>query len=424
MLFLLILGYAFSTLYYTLPLVALPLAFTLGEPSLGIHLSFGFFLNALLHSLLCLIWRRSAGLGLLETLGNGILVGLALGNPTTLYWLHWPSELWRYGLEWVTPVSLILESTATFVIIDALGRATRGLVAEDIGSNGDDDSYQRRFALLITASVGYLVPAVYLHRLFTGSASPLTVETAALVAMAFTSAFILGLVALVSRRGTVVESAAMLSYTSFGVYFALASTAASTIAYGHPSTSWLGMVKYRIMQVPVGVAKRALRAVFYPLMTALFPYTHVLAVVGKVYSLRFVASVLYRVVILVLGSYLVRRFLRTNGRPVTGTMDDSGQSSDEDTHFLDALANQGVNISADDTTSLLDGVLSGHRFKKMMRRLADFTRPLWLMVYTHSLIHHQAPDDAWWRWFSTFLCITLFGLQLAVSSDESDEMWS
>ncbi|KAJ1956210.1 hypothetical protein IWQ62_005353, partial [Dispira parvispora] len=375
MLLFLILGYVFSTLYYTLPLTALPLAFALGEPSLGIHLSFGFFLNALLHSLLYLIWRRSAGLDLLETLGNGILVGLALGSPTTLHWLHWPSELWRYGLEWVTPASLILESTATFIIIDALGRATRGLVAEDIGPSGDDESYQRRLTLLIVASMGYLLPAVYLHRLFTGPDNLLTVETAALVAMAFTSAFVLGLVALVSRRGTVVESAAMLSYTTFGVYFALASTAASTIAHGHQSTSWLGMVKYRAMQVPVGVAKRAFRAVFYPLMTALFPYTQVLAVVGKVYSLSFVASMLYRVVVLVLGSYFMRQFLRTNGRAVTGTVDDSSPSSDDDADFLDALASQGVNFSTDDSTSLLDGV-RGHRLKKVARRLADFTRPL------------------------------------------------
>ncbi|KAJ1971836.1 hypothetical protein H4R35_005023 [Dimargaris xerosporica] len=372
------------------PLAALPAVFALNSYRVAICLPFALFAHAMAFSVLrSSAWwgRHRAVMPLLtasEAAGNAGLCALALLWPDNLDWVSVPALVWGSSLWLATPVSLTLEALATFIVLFAIGRVSHSWATEPDDTSAD----AARLWLLIGSSVGYLVPLSYLYSLFTGTT--LTVATAGVTACLMTAAFILGIAAMVCQRGTIAEAAALFLYTAFGIYFALDASPATPPA----STVWASSFKQRLVSLPASLVRKLANAVLYPTLNQLFPYSHAITTVAKVYSLRLAAALLYRVVVIAVAAYVIHRLVR------------------------DA---RGVTESDDEEDSDLAGS-SWHGWA-LLHRMADFTRPLWIIMYTHSLLHcypNMTFDDAWWRWFATTLCLALYGLNLAFDQPDPD----
>ncbi|KAJ1985200.1 hypothetical protein H4R34_000159 [Dimargaris verticillata] len=372
------------------PLTALPAVFALNSYRVAIRLPFALFAHALAFSVLrsSARWGRHRSVVPLLTAGEAVgtvgICALALLWPDSLDWVRVPALVWGSSLWLATPVSLTLEALATFVVLFAIGRASHTWVTEP----DDDDATTVRLWLLAGSSVGYLAPLSYLYSLFTGTT--LTVATAGATACLMTAAFILGIAAMACQRGTVAEAAALFLYTAFGIYFALDSSPAISPA----STAWASSLKQRLVSLPASLIRKLANAVLYPTLNQLFPYSHAITTVAKVYSLRLAAALLYRVVVIGVAAYIIRQLLR-DARGVT-------ESEDEEDSDLASTSWRGW---------------------ALLHRVADFTRPLWIIMYTHSLLHcypYLTFDDAWWRWFATTLCIALYGLNLVLDQFDPD----
>ncbi|KAJ1979423.1 hypothetical protein H4R33_005717 [Dimargaris cristalligena] len=429
--FALLLGYLLPTFLYSLPLVSLPAAFALGSYTTAVCLAFGHFIVSALSSFGRIylrtfkLRRLQAAADAFEILGHaGLFYGYWAQSPL-LETLKVPALLWSYALWLATPLTLVLEGFASFVLIYALGRTARtwATTSYAAGSAGRHAHRSDGATLISLALVGLVVPTVYLYSLYAPAAdaassesSRLTVGTSALVGASFTAAGLFGLAALGLNRGTIVDLAALWSYTAFGTYFALQSSAAANTTTAAASAAGIvgssvrksiwRSIKRRIVTLPSALASKFTSSVVLPMASLVTPYAPVLSVLNKLYSFRFVLALLYRIGALVGASYYLRQLSRGQSCIVLDRTDGDDYDDDDD----------------DDDD---DDEYEANPSLFWITNLSEFTRPLWLMVYTHTLLYHfkySTFDDAWWRWLSTFICICMYGLNLAF--DEPDpEGW-
>ncbi|KAJ1927483.1 hypothetical protein IWQ60_002906 [Tieghemiomyces parasiticus] len=403
--FLFFIPHLFSTLLYSLPLAALPVAATFADRRLAVQLGFGYFLAAVIGSILRVLVRARNGasrqafvrktIDSAETAAGLLLTYLALVQPDVLAALDLPAHLWAYGLGAAEPASLLFEALAAALVVCMAGRLTRELTCM-----GDEEAQERyRLPLLFLATGTLAAASTYIYAFYSAHAS--SIAAGALAAACLTASVLLGGLRMGLGRGNVVELAALVGHTTLGIYFAQAATvnvttaaAAAAASYVTGRQPWFRGLRDRLWKLPASLARSTAQALATPLISMAFPYATVAVELGKAYSFDLVAAMLYRLAILATAANLVQRLWRRDRRA-----------------FNHGSENQSVTAA---------GVISG---------ATDFTRPLWLAVYTHSLLQNSgttvAFDFVWWRWLSTCLTILLYALNLIFDqSDDSDDTFS
>ncbi|KAI1318585.1 hypothetical protein EDD11_006276 [Mortierella claussenii] len=314
---------------------------------------------------------------------------------------HW---IWETIVKGSDPVLTILEGFGTILIIQKSSQLVRRLV-------GRSDGYQIAF-LILSASV-YVISGFGLYQLYAASSPELvpSVKSASVIGCCMTLTVVLSIIALVSGRGVITDTAFLFAYMVMSMYIAARNEA---IENDHVKAKIMPLhsaVQFGPLSVPY-LQSLSLKDVERILIQALVHLSQLMQVLIRALSPNILISLLYRMGVLVAVSHLAPT-LNVGQKGLSGSSSYSNGNGFARKSARDVVA---VDDEDDEEESLQSG--------GMMPLLASMAKPVLLMTHTRILLQYFGyvkPSLAIWGWLNSFLCLALFAAELVLARDDAWE---
>ncbi|KAG0263887.1 hypothetical protein BG011_007841 [Mortierella polycephala] len=313
---------------------------------------------------------------------------------------HW---IWEWIIKGSDPVLILLEGFGTILIIQKSSQVVRRLARRS-------DGYQIAF-LVLSASV-YVISGYGLYQLYAASSPELvpSVISASVIGCCMTLTIVLSIVALVSGRGVITDTAFLFAYMVMSMYIAARNEAIENA----PTKTKIMPMHSAIESGPLSVPylqSLSLQDVERITTQALVHLYQLMQVLFKALSPNILISLLYRMGVLMVVSHIAPSLN-------IGQEGLSGSSS-----FSNGSGFSRKSYSRDD--SLDDDEEDESKEKSRgMPLLASMAKPVLLMTHTRILLQYfgyLGPALALWEWINSFLCLALFAAELVLAKDDAWE---
>ncbi|KAF9192643.1 hypothetical protein BGZ50_008350 [Haplosporangium sp. Z 11] len=330
----------------------------------------------------------------------GLLILATFRSTKGMSGSHW---IWECIIKGSDPVLILLEGFGTILIIQKSSQVVRRLA-------GRSDGYQIAF-LVLSASV-YVISGYGLYQLYAASSPELvpSVKSASVIGCCMTLTIILSIVALVSGRGVITDTAFLFAYMVMSMYIAARNEAIENAPTKTMIMPRHSAIEFGPLSVPY-LQSLSLQDVERVITQALVHLYQLMQVLFKALSPNILISLLYRMGVLMTVSHIA---------PSLNIGQDglSGSSS-----FSNGNGFSRKTYSRDD--SLDDDEEDESKEKsRMMPLLASMAKPVLLMTHTRVLLQYFGylrPALALWEWINSFLCLALFAAELVLAKDDAWE---
>ncbi|KAF9356005.1 hypothetical protein BGX34_010160 [Mortierella sp. NVP85] len=310
--------------------------------------------------------------------------------------------IWEAIIKGSDPILTVLEGFGTILMIQWSSRQVRRLA-------GKGEGYQ--MGLLVFSATVYVIGGFGLYQLYAASSPELvpSVRSASLIGCCITLTMVISIIALVSSRSVITDTAFLFAYMVMTMYIAARNEAIengpfkskimplhSAIQLGGPlSISYLQSLTWQ------DVEKVTIQALVH--------LSQLMQVLISALSSNIIVSLLYRMGVLIAVSHIAPSLnighdnfatSKGNGYPRKSARDRNDDDDDDD---------------SDES--------SGGR---VMPLLASMAKPVLLMTHTRILLQYFGylkPSLAIWGWLNSFLCLTLFAAELVLARDDAWEQY-
>ncbi|KAG0287111.1 hypothetical protein BGZ98_004803, partial [Dissophora globulifera] len=266
--------------------------------------------------------------------------------------------------------------------------------------------------LVLSASV-YVISGFGLYQLYAASSPELvpSVKSASVIGCCMTLTIVISIIALVSGRGVITDTAFLFAYMVMSMYIAARNEA---IENGPTKTKIMPLhsaIDFGPLSVPY-LQSLSLQDVERVLIQALVHLSQLMQVLIKALAPNILISLLYRMGVLVAVSHIAPSLNIGQDRLGSASMNGNGfsrKSSHDDS----------LDIDDDD-----DGYGYGYGGGRVMPLLASMAKPVLLMTHTRILLQYFGyvkPSLAIWGWLNSFLCLALFAAELVLARDDAWE---
>ncbi|KAG0229494.1 hypothetical protein BGX31_006173 [Mortierella sp. GBA43] len=307
--------------------------------------------------------------------------------------------IWETIIKGSDPILTVLEGFGTILVIQWSSRQVRRLA-------GKGDGYQIGF-LVLSATV-YVIAGFGLYQLYSASSPELapSVMSASIIGCCITLTVIISIIALVSSRVVITDTAFLFAYMVMTMYIAARNEAIEN-----------GPNKNRIMPLHSAVQLEGPLTIPYLqslswqdvekiAIQALVHLSQLMQVLIRALSSNLIVSLVYRMGVLIAVSHIAPSL-------------NIGQDISKGNGF----ARKGPrNYSDSDDEDGPDGGGGG----RVMPLLASMAKPVLLMTHTRILLQYFGylkPSLAIWGWLNSFLCLALFALELVLARDDAWEQY-
>ncbi|KAG0365523.1 hypothetical protein BGZ54_006454 [Gamsiella multidivaricata] len=308
---------------------------------------------------------------------------------------HW---IWESAIKGSDPLLTMLEGFGTILIIQKSSQIVRRLAARS-------DGYQMGF--LIFSALVYVVSGFGLYQLYAASSPDLvpSVKSASVIGCCMTLTVVVSIIALVSGRGVITDTAFLFAYMVMSMYVAARNEAIEN-----------GPTKTRIMPMhsaiqfgPLSMSylqTLSLQEVERIMIQALVHLSQLMQVLFRALSPNVLISLLYRMGVLIAVSHIAPSLnIGQNGF--------SSSSSSSNGNGYTRKSSQSHSLDDDDENG-----------SRIMPLLASMAKPVLLMTHTRILLQYFGylrPSMAIWGWINSFLCLGLFAAELVLARDDAWE---
>ncbi|KAF9915248.1 hypothetical protein BX616_006572 [Lobosporangium transversale] len=310
---------------------------------------------------------------------------------------HW---FWESIIKGSDPVLTILEGFGTILIIQKSSQLIRRLAARS-------DGYQIAF-LVLSASV-YVISGFGLYHLYAASSPELvpSVKSASVIGCCMTLTIVLSIIALVSGRGVITDTAFLFAYMVMSMYIA----ARNEVIENGPVKAVMPLhsaVQFGPFSIPY-LRSLTLQDAERITIQAMVHLSQLMTVLVRALSPNVLISLLYRMGVLVAVSHIA---------PSLNIGQDglSGSSSSANGHGYTRSSRRKSDVYGDDDDD--DDLVS----IGMMPFLASMAKPVLLMTHTRILLQYFGylkPSLAIWGWLNSFLSLALFAAELVLARDDA-----
>ncbi|KAK3832172.1 MAG: ICE2-domain-containing protein [Linnemannia elongata] len=299
--------------------------------------------------------------------------------------------IWETVIRGSDPILTLLEGFGTILIIQKSSQVVRRLA-------GKSDGYQIGF-LVLSASV-YVIAGFGLYQLYAASAPELvpSVRSASVIGCCMTLTIVLSIIALVSGRGVITDTAFLFAYMVMSMYIAARNEAIENLPAKSKIMPMHSAVDFGPLSVPY-LQSLSLQDVEKFTIQALVHLSQLVQVLVRALSPNILISLLYRMGVLMAVSHIAPSL-------------NIGQESSN---------GHGYARKSSRDYSLDDGDESSSR---VMPFLASMAKPVLLMTHTRILLQYfgyARPALAIWGWLNSFLCLALFAAELVLARDDAWE---
>ncbi|KAF9109172.1 hypothetical protein BGX27_007921 [Mortierella sp. AM989] len=303
---------------------------------------------------------------------------------------HW---VWESIVKGSDPVLTMLEGFGTILIIQKSSQVVRRLAAKG-------DGYQITF--LIVSAFIYVISGLGLYQLYAASSPELvpSVKSASVIGCCMTLTAVLSIIALVSGRGVITDTAFLFAYMVMSMYIAARNEA---IENGPIKTKIMPLhsaVQFGPLSIPY-LQSLSLQDIERITIQALVHLSQLMQVLIKALSPNLLISLLYRMGVLMAVSHIAPSL----------NIGQDGLSSP--TSGVSRKSSQDHSLDDDDESN-----------GGMMPFLASLAKPVLLMTHTRILLQYFGylkPSLAIWGWLNSFLCLALFAAELVLARDDAWE---
>ncbi|KAF8928040.1 hypothetical protein BGZ58_009933 [Dissophora ornata] len=318
---------------------------------------------------------------------------------------HW---IWESIVKGSDPILTLLEGFGTILIIQKSSQVVRRLAAKS-------DGYQIAF-LVLSASV-YVIAGFGLYQLYAASSPELvpSVKSASVIGCCMTLTIVISIIALVSGRGVITDTAFLFAYMVMSMYIAARNEAIengpsktrvmplhSAVQFGPLSIPYLQSLLY----IVITSNSLSLQDVERIAVQALVHLSQLMQVLIRALSPNILISLLYRMGVLVAVSHIA---------PSLNIGQDGYPTSNGNGFSRKTVRDYSMEEEEDD-----DGYGGG----RVMPLLASMAKPVLLMTHTRVLLQYFGylkPSLAIWGWLNSFLCLALFAAELVLARDDAWE---
>ncbi|KAF9918355.1 hypothetical protein FBU30_000267 [Linnemannia zychae] len=300
--------------------------------------------------------------------------------------------IWEAIIRGSDPVLTLLEGFGTILIIQKSSQVVRRLA-------GKADGYQIGF-LVLSASV-YVVAGFGLYQLYVASAPELvpSIRSASIIGCCMTLTIVLSIIALVSGRGVITDTAFLFAYMVMSMYIAARNEAIENLPAKSKIMPMHSAIEFGPLSVPY-LQSLSLQDIERITIQALVHISQLVQVLIRALSPNILISLLYRMAVLLTVSHIA---------PSLNIGQDSGSSN-------------GYTRKSSQDYSLENGDEGGN--DRVVPFLASMAKPVLLMTHTRILLQYfgyARPSLAIWGWLNSFLCLALFAAELVLAREDAWE---
>ncbi|KAI9235368.1 MAG: ICE2-domain-containing protein [Podila humilis] len=304
-------------------------------------------------------------------------------------------HLWEVVIKGSDPVLTLLEGFGTILVIQKTSQVVRRLAAKS-------DGYQ--IAFLVLSALVYVISGFGLYQLYAASSPELvpSVRSASVIGCCMTLTIVLSIIALVSGRGVITDTAFLFAYMVLSMYIAARNESIESAPAKARIMPLHRAVEFGPLSIPY-LQSLSVQEVEKITIQALVHLSQLINMLFRALSPNILISLVYRMGVLMAVSYIAPSLNVGNGStPVSNGNGFSVRKSSRDEDFMD-----------DDEEE------SGSR---MVPWLASLTKPVLLMTHTRVLLQHFGylkPTLAIWGWLNAFLCLALFAAELVLAREDA-----
>ncbi|KAF8943386.1 hypothetical protein BGZ47_005480 [Haplosporangium gracile] len=301
--------------------------------------------------------------------------------------------IWETVIRGSDPILTLLEGFGTILIIQKSSQVVRRLA-------GKSDGYQIGF-LVLSASV-YVIAGFGLYQLYAASAPELvpSVRSASVIGCCMTLTIVLSIIALVSGRGVITDTAFLFAYMVMSMYIAARNEAIENLPAKSKIMPMHSAIEFGSLSVPY-LQSLSLQYVEKITIQALVHLSQLVQVLVRALSPNILISLLYRMGVLMAVSHIA---------PSLNIGQDSGSSNGHD--YARKLSRD-YSLDEDDESN-----------SRVVPFLVSMAKPVLLMTHTRILLQYfgyARPALAIWGWLNSFLCLALFAAELVLARDDAWE---
>ncbi|KAF8931372.1 hypothetical protein CPC16_002980 [Podila verticillata] len=304
-------------------------------------------------------------------------------------------HLWEVVIKGSDPVLTLLEGFGTILVIQKTSQVVRRLAAKS-------DGYQ--IAFLVLSALVYVISGFGLYQLYAASSPELvpSVRSASVIGCCMTLTIVLSIIALVSGRGVITDTAFLFAYMVLSMYIAARNESIESAPAKARIMPLHRAVEFGPLSIPY-LQSLSVQEVEKITIQALVHLSQLINMLFRALSPNILISLVYRMGVLMAVSYIAPSLNVGNGStPVSNGNGFSVRKSSRDEDFMD-----------DDEEE------SGSR---MVPWLASLAKPVLLMTHTRVLLQHFGylkPTLAIWGWLNAFLCLALFAAELVLAREDA-----
>ncbi|KAF9926750.1 hypothetical protein BGZ65_007158 [Modicella reniformis] len=338
---------------------------------------------------------------LLEPVAIVGLLFLAIFNPLESSGYR---PIWEFVIKGSDPILTLLEGFGTILIIQWSSQQVRRLA-------GRSDGYQ--IAFLVLSATIYVISGFGLYHLYAASSPELvpSVRSASIIGCCMTLTVVLSIIALVSQRGVITDTAFLFAYMVMTMYIAARNEAIEN-----------GPVKNKVIPLHSAVEFVPLSAPYLQSLKwedveritiqALVHLSQLMQVLMRALSSNLIVSLLYRMGVLIAVSHIAPR-LNIGQDPLAASSSSSSK--------VNGFSSKAFRNNDDNDDGMGDGGRGG-----VVPLLASMAKPVLLMTHTRVLLQYFGylkPSLAIWGWLSSFLCLILFATELVLAREDAWEQY-
>ncbi|KAF9432041.1 hypothetical protein BGZ76_011330 [Entomortierella beljakovae] len=322
------------------------------------------------------------------------LLGLSIFTSTkgtsSILWI------WESVIKGSDPVLTVLEGFGTILIIQKSSQVVRRLAAKS-------DGYQIGF-LILSASV-YVTAGFGLYQLYAASSPELipSVRSASVIGCCMTLTIVLSIIALVSGRGVITDTAFLFAYMVMTMYIAARNEAIENGPFKSKIMPLHNAVQFGPLSIPY-LQSLSLQDVERIAIQTFVHLSQLLQVLIKALSPNLLIGLLYRMGVLIAVSYIAPSLNIGHDNQFISSPRLARKSSQE------------YSLGDDDDES----------GKGVVSFLARLAKPVLLMTHTRILLQYFGylkPSLAIWGWLNSLLCLALFAAELVLARDDAWEQY-
>ncbi|KAG0282569.1 hypothetical protein BGZ96_000351 [Linnemannia gamsii] len=301
--------------------------------------------------------------------------------------------IWETVIRGSDPILTLLEGFGTILIIQKSSQVVRRLA-------GKSDGYQIGF-LVLSASV-YVIAGFGLYQLYAASAPELvpSVRSASVIGCCMTLTIVLSVIALVSGRGVITDTAFLFAYMVMSMYIAARNEAIENLPAKNKIMPMHSAIEFGPLSVPY-LQSLSLQDIEKITIQALVHLSQLVQVLVRALSPNILISLLYRMGVLMAVSHIA---------PSLNIGQDSVSSNG---HGYARKSSRDYSLDDDEESN-----------SRVMPFLASMAKPVLLMTHTRILLQYfgyARPALAIWGWLNSFLCLALFAAELVLARDDAWE---